>query len=273
MSAPVVDPAPASTAEAPENVSARLLRVAAWLAEGRTRAEVCALTRKRWEVSRRTAQLYVQKLERRLAHEGEKADPIFRLKLSQLQRERLLRLGHRFLRRAEALDAGVLGRVTGLLSAMGRLLDSRDRAADALQRRLDAAEGTPALVRAEADRLRAAAQLMEAKTAPLLDLARSTRTVQREAPGAERKAQSAEGKTRSVEASAPSGSRAVSSPRPFTPIEREILAALHDPVLPAILPAGRNPKPNKHKRRHVFSSMDMLEACAPCAAQGPARPP
>ncbi len=116
---------------ATENViEERLQAVAEMVIFGASRREVTLFTRAQWGLGRRTAQEYLKRVQERLAREAGTQDRLFYLKLSQLQRDRLVGLALRYAQEnLDHLDARVLQTLAGMITAARGLLDSRDRAA------------------------------------------------------------------------------------------------------------------------------------------------
>jgi hypothetical protein len=107
----------------------RLLEVAEMLIFGASRREVIEMARRRFGVSQRTAQLYVQQAQKRMALEAADEDRLFHLRLSQLQRDKLVGLALRYAHdNREQLDPRVLQSLAAVITAVRGLLDSRDRA-------------------------------------------------------------------------------------------------------------------------------------------------
>ncbi len=115
-------------------IEERLQALAEMVIFGASRREVTQFVLAQWGLSRRTAQEYLKRVQERLARDtvaqaaGE--DRLFYLKLSQLQRDRLVGLALRYAHEnREKLDPRVLQALAGIITAVRGLLDSRDRAA------------------------------------------------------------------------------------------------------------------------------------------------
>ncbi len=118
----------------PDELRERLLCVSEWLLDGQPQHEMVALAMARWSIERRTAQVYLQKARRRLAAQAAREDRMFYLRLSQMQRDRLMRLVFRHMEIIEHHTPQKLRALTGLVAATCRLLDSRDQTATAIHR-------------------------------------------------------------------------------------------------------------------------------------------
>jgi hypothetical protein len=104
------------------------------LVYGASRQEISDLAQKQWGVSRRTAQDYLHTVQQRLAGEAVEEDRLVALRLSQLQRDKLVGLALRYVHSpTEDFDPKVLQALTRLISAVRGLLDSRDRTAAEIQ--------------------------------------------------------------------------------------------------------------------------------------------
>lgn len=110
----------------------RQLMVMDWLQQSRTRTEAVACAVMQWGVSRRSAQLYVQRAIRRLTREAAQENRGFFLRLSQLQRDRLLQQVIAAAEGRKDLDAAAMKALAQLVDAGCKLLDSRDRTAEAM---------------------------------------------------------------------------------------------------------------------------------------------
>lgn len=149
----------------PEERDHRLLSISTWLLEGQPRTEVVATAQALWGISRRTAQLYVQQAQRRLAREAIEEDRLFYLRLSQLQRDKVLNLVFRYLQQG-LFDPKVLRALTGLVTAVQKLLDSRDQTAAEVHKLLGGIEQPPAMVQTVARPTTAPTEEQRQATAP-----------------------------------------------------------------------------------------------------------
>jgi hypothetical protein len=123
---------PEARAEAAtENViEERQQTLAEMLIFGASRREVTQFAEAQWGLSRRTAQEYLKRVRERLARDEAAQDRLFYLKLSQLQRDKLVGLALRYAHEnRERLDPKVLQSLAAITTAVRGLLDSRDRAA------------------------------------------------------------------------------------------------------------------------------------------------
>jgi hypothetical protein len=113
-----------------DTVEDRLQVIADMLIYGGSRQEILALAQKRWGVSLRTAQDYLHTVQQRLAGEAAQEDLFLALRVSQLQRDKLVGLALRYTCNPPAdLDPRVLQALASLITAVRGLLDSRDRTA------------------------------------------------------------------------------------------------------------------------------------------------
>jgi hypothetical protein len=113
-----------------ESVEARYQVIAEIIVNGASRQDAIALSVRRWQVSVRTAELYVQTVRKRLAGEAAEGDRLFYLHLSQLQRDRMVGLVLRYTARTDAdYNPQVMQSLASMLTAVRGLLDSRDRTA------------------------------------------------------------------------------------------------------------------------------------------------
>ncbi len=111
-------------------IEERLQALAEMVIFGASRREVMQFALAQWGLSRRTAQEYLKRVQERLARDTAGEDRLFYLKLSQLQRDRLVGLALRYAHEnREKLDPRVLQALAGIITAVRGLLDSRDRAA------------------------------------------------------------------------------------------------------------------------------------------------
>jgi hypothetical protein len=117
-------------AEVPDPVEDRLQILAEMLVYGASREEILDQAQRRWGVSRRTAQDYLHTVRQRLTGEAAEDDRLFALRLSQLQRDKLVGLALRYtLSTKEEFDPKVLQSLAAMITAVRGLLDSRDRTA------------------------------------------------------------------------------------------------------------------------------------------------
>jgi hypothetical protein len=129
MSAATNQTAEAKQAKEREVTRERIERVASWLIGGAMRPEAVKEAMDQWHVSRRTGQVYVQKAARKIARMSEFEDPLFAMKLSQLQRDRLFQEVQALLRSSEMPTPQYLRTVLQAVQAELKILDSRDRTA------------------------------------------------------------------------------------------------------------------------------------------------
>ena len=149
-------PSPAQPSERP-TIRQRILAVCGWLADGKLRPECVRDAVQQWQVSRRTAQVYVQKAAARLARFNTYDDPLFALKLSQVQRDRLFQQLQHLMREGEFMPLPHVKMMLQAVQTTLKLLDSRDRTAVKLLQ-LEEASG-----QAEERRLRKSTRQTEAK--------------------------------------------------------------------------------------------------------------
>jgi hypothetical protein len=116
---------------AEENViEERLQTMAEMLIFGASRRDVIQFAEAQWRLSKRTAQEYLKRVQERLSRDEASEDRLFYLKLSQLQRDKLVGLALRYAHEnRERLDPKVLQSLAAITTAVRGLLDSRDRAA------------------------------------------------------------------------------------------------------------------------------------------------
>jgi hypothetical protein len=95
---------------------------------GASRHDVIGYCVQRWGLSRRTAEVCLQTIRRRMACDAAAEDRLFYLKLSQLQRDRLVQVAMRY-SQLEQFNASVLNALAAMITAVRGLLDSRDRTA------------------------------------------------------------------------------------------------------------------------------------------------
>lgn len=107
----------------------RVLAVAGWLMEGKLRPECVAAAISQWSVSRRTAQVYVARAAARIVRATTFADPLFALKLSQVQRDKLHQELQELLRQGDFIPVPQWQMKVKTIQADMKLLDSRDRTA------------------------------------------------------------------------------------------------------------------------------------------------
>lgn len=133
MSTTTEKPQAAHVAQAPkpdpEAMQQRLVTVASWLVKGMPRNRAVETAMQQWQVSRRTAQEYVQRAMAHLNEEAAQQDRNFFFQLSQLQREDLYEQLAMHLDRVQ-LDPQASLRI---IMAMARLLDSRERSVAKMQ--------------------------------------------------------------------------------------------------------------------------------------------
>lgn len=106
-----------------EEVSRRLLFVIHLLQSGSSRCDIVTLIQGLWGVGERMAQLYVKRAIEHLAQEAGEEDRLFYLKLSQIQRDKLLTHVFRSLEGAKNLEPHKLA---SLLRPAIKLLETRD---------------------------------------------------------------------------------------------------------------------------------------------------
>ena len=128
-----------------DEVQKRLLQLDDWLLAGKLRSEAVLLATQLWQVSRRTAQLYVHKAMARLEREAEATDRAFLLRLSILQRNRLYQRLEDLLQRGMMFDPRHARAMIQAVQTALRLLDSRDRAVMKLEDIGDQAQPRPRL--------------------------------------------------------------------------------------------------------------------------------
>jgi len=114
--------------EHPETAE-RVAVAAGWLVDGLLRPACVALAMREWQVSRRTAQVYVARAARRIAQSAQHKDPLFNLKLSQVQRAKLLSQLSELLREPNFTDPQVWKLKLQTIQTALKALDSSDRAA------------------------------------------------------------------------------------------------------------------------------------------------
>lgn len=107
----------------------RILAVAAWLTQGLLRPQAVAGAMREWNVSRRSAQVYVQKAANRIAKMAEYDDPLFAMKLSQLQRDRLFQQLQNLQMDSVQMEPHEVRSILQTIQAQLKVLDSRDRTA------------------------------------------------------------------------------------------------------------------------------------------------
>jgi hypothetical protein len=98
------------------------------LVHGASRRDVIEFAMNRFGVCRRTAELCLQTIRRRLANDATEEDHLFCLKLSQIQRDRMIHLAIRHIN-AEEPNPQLMQALASLTTAVRGLLDSRDRTA------------------------------------------------------------------------------------------------------------------------------------------------
>jgi hypothetical protein len=128
MSTPTATADATPLAERP-TTSERILRVASWLVEGKLRPECVALAMKEWQLSRRTAQIYVARAARRIGRMTTYEDPLFAMKLGQIQRDLLYQELQNLLRGGEYAPLPQWQMKIKAIQTTLKVLDSRDRTA------------------------------------------------------------------------------------------------------------------------------------------------
>jgi hypothetical protein len=118
-----------ATANEKEAARERVTAVAGWLVEGKLRPECVAAAMSEWQVSRRTAQVYVARAAARIAKATTFEDPLFALKFSQVQRDKVFQELQTLLRDGQLLELPHWKLKLQTLQATLRMLDSRDRTA------------------------------------------------------------------------------------------------------------------------------------------------
>jgi len=135
--------------EMEDDLEGRYEAIAEIIVNGASRQDAIALSMRRWGISRRTAEVYVQTVRKRLAGEAATTDRLFYLHLSQLQRDRMVGLVLRYTTRKDAdYNPQVMQSLSTMITAVRGLLDSRDRTAaeihELVQERLERAARTTA---------------------------------------------------------------------------------------------------------------------------------
>jgi hypothetical protein len=129
-----ISPETKTCASASDGAEARLEAIAEMLVYGASQQEILGLVQKQWGVSRRTAQDDLHTVRQRLAGEAAAEDRLFSLRVSQLQRDKLVGLALRYAVNPPAdLDPQLLQALASLITAVRGLLDSRDHTAAAIQ--------------------------------------------------------------------------------------------------------------------------------------------
>jgi hypothetical protein len=126
---PLADSSDATPLAERPTTSDRILRVAGWLVEGKVRPECVAMAMKEWQVSRRTAQVYVARAARRIGRMATDEDPLFAMKLGQIQRDLLYQELQNLLRGGEFIPFPHWQMKVKTIQATLKVLDSRDRTA------------------------------------------------------------------------------------------------------------------------------------------------
>jgi hypothetical protein len=104
------------------------------LVYGASRREALEMAMHRWRLSRRSAEDYLRRSQDRLAGDALTHDRLFYLKISQMQRDKLVGLALRYAHEnRERLDPRILQSLAAITTAVRGLLDSRDRAAAEIQ--------------------------------------------------------------------------------------------------------------------------------------------
>lgn len=125
-----------------DTTRARILDVAAWLTSGLLRPEAVVAAMQQWQVSRRTAQVYVHKAANRIARMTEFDDPLFAMKLSQLQRDKLYQQLQTLQTESVQMEPHEVRSLLQTIQTQLKLLDSRDRTAAKIAQ-LEAKFGRP----------------------------------------------------------------------------------------------------------------------------------
>jgi hypothetical protein len=132
--APSIVPESATSSSPADAREMRLEAIAEMLVYGATPQDVLARAQKHWGVSHRTAQEDLRTVRQRLAGDAAADDHLFSLRVSQLQRDKLVGLALRYMiNPPEDLDPKLLQSLASLLTAVRGLLDSRDRTAAEIQ--------------------------------------------------------------------------------------------------------------------------------------------
>jgi hypothetical protein len=111
-----------------DEYEARMEMLTEMVVHGASRHDVIGYCVQRWGLSRRTAEVCLQTIRRRMACDAAAEDRLFYLKLSQLQRDRLVQVAMRY-SQLEQFNASVLNALAAMITAVRGLLDSRDRTA------------------------------------------------------------------------------------------------------------------------------------------------
>jgi hypothetical protein len=116
----------------------RVLRLIEQLVDGTPRRKLVVLSMHEWNISKRTAQVYVKEAEDALHAEACELPPLFALELSQMQRNKIL---ERLLERANGSGENDVNDYCKLINMAIRILDSRDRTAERMLRGENGAKG------------------------------------------------------------------------------------------------------------------------------------
>lgn len=228
---------------ASEVMEERLGLVVGWLLDGLTRTEVLEHVQQRWQVGLRMAQIYVQRAQRQLAAESFQEDRIYYLRLSQVQRDRLLRLVFQTVQTLGHTSPEQIRALATLVAAGCRLLDSRDRTARTLQQAQDDL-GQPPLPSPE-ELFRRVKELASqsrrlADLAPDVSPARPTppKPAAKPRPATPRPPRRSSPRPEGGERGGPAASKPGEPATPAAPVVVEATPPVNPP--PAVAPASRN---------------------------------
>jgi hypothetical protein len=112
----------------PEEVVYRLEEIMDWLVDGLAPQQAVMRAQELWGVSRRMAQIYVQRARRRLARQEEENERSYLAWLAQRQRDRLLQYVLGVLAAIQQWEPQRIHCVASLVHAACRLLECRDKA-------------------------------------------------------------------------------------------------------------------------------------------------
>jgi hypothetical protein len=112
----------------PEEVVYRLEEIMDWLVDGLAPQQAVMRAQELWGVSRRMAQIYVQRARRRLARQEEENERSYLAWLAQRQRDRLLQYVLGVLAAIQQWEPQRIHCVVSLVHAACRLLECRDKA-------------------------------------------------------------------------------------------------------------------------------------------------
>jgi hypothetical protein len=140
MTAPRIDPKPlASGPKSPpaaalvpagkSEMENRLMAIYEVMVNGVAGQDLLAIIQERWGLSRRSAQVYVQKVRRRMARTAEKDHPSAVQQLSQVQRSRLLERILLAIRGLDLTDPSAFRNLVALSGAAERLIGAREQSA------------------------------------------------------------------------------------------------------------------------------------------------